>query len=120
MNTITVTVTIDVSPTNKGIMVTVDPFVAVINLGDEIEWKLASGYTDASMTIEKKRGSDWPFKNDPPGGIKKGTSKKTGETKSGAKAKNRYNIVCTVVDGKTPTEFPIDPDIIIIGGAFES
>lgn len=110
----TVPVTIDITRTNNGVKVTVDPFVAVIDLGDEVEWELVSDYSDASATIERKNpGDDWPFETEPPKDIKKGTPKKSGKTKSDAKKQNRYNIKCGVMDGKTPIDFLIDPDMII-------
>lgn len=114
----TVPVTLSITRTNNGVKVTVDPFVVMIALGDEVQWELVSDYLDASATMERKDpGDDWPFDTDPPKDIKKGTSKKSGKTKSGAKKQNHYNIKCTVMDGKTPIDFPIDPDIIIIGGS---
>ncbi|MEO7501674.1 MAG: hypothetical protein ABIW94_03455 [Gemmatimonadaceae bacterium] len=117
----TVPVTIKITSTNNGVKATVDPFVVVIDLGDEVQWKLESDYDEASVTIEKKNSSaHWPFVNAPPKDIKKGNSKKSGKTKPAAKKQNRYNIQCRVMDGTTPIDFPIDPDIIIIGGAIDS
>lgn len=117
----TVPVTVSITRTNNGVKVTVDPFVVMIDLGDDVDWRLESDYSDATATIERKNPSDdWPFVQDPPKDIKKGYSKKSGKTKSKAKKQNRYNIKCRVMDGTTPIDVPIDPDIIIIGGAFDS
>src|SRR5687768_6680047 len=116
----TVPVKIEFDKTDDGVRVTVDPFFAVINAGDEIEWEVESDYSDTYVSIENKAGYDWPFDTSPPKDMKKGDKKKTGKTKTGAKKKNRYIIQVRLMDGKTPIDFPIDPDIIIIGGAFES
>lgn len=86
-------------------------------MGDEVQWDLVSDFSDSSATIEPKRpGDDWPFDTNPPKDIKKGNPKKSGKTKDRPKKKNSYNVNCRVVDGTTPIDFQIDPDIIIIGG----
>lgn len=115
-----VPVTINIKRTKAGPDATVDPDEVTINLGDEVEWEVVSDYSDASATIEKKNPhDDWPFVTEPPKDIKKGTSKKSGKTKSRPKKHTRYNVNCRVMDGTTPIDIPIDPDIIIIGGASE-
>jgi hypothetical protein len=116
----TVPVTISITRGKSGPEGTVNPDPVTINLGDEVQWNLvvSSDYSDGSATIEKKSGGDdWPFDTDPPKDIKKGTFKKSGKTKKGAKKNNRYSVKCTVVDGGKPIDFDIDPDIIIIGGS---
>jgi hypothetical protein len=99
-----------------------DPVEIRLNEKDNVEWKLqvSPDYKDAAADIEKKRpNDDWPFDTEPPKKIKKDNPKKSGAPKSNAKRKNQYSVRCTVMDGTTPIEFVIDPDIIIIGGAFE-
>jgi hypothetical protein len=114
----TVPVTINITRTNNGPEATVKPFRVEINLEDDVEWKLVSDYSDSSATIERKNPrDDWPFDTEPPKDIKKGTSKKSGKTKKGAKKENHYNVRWSVIDGKQPIDGVIDPDIIIIGGS---
>jgi len=116
----TVDVTVTLTKTSNGVKATVDPFIAVIDLKDKINWALVSDYDDASMSIEKKNtNDDWPFDADPPKDVKKGKSKDSGNMKTNPKKQNHYNIACTVTDGTEPISFVIDPDIIIIGGTLE-
>lgn len=118
MDPITVTVTLESK--DYGVKVTVDPFVAVINEEDAIEWKLSSDdYDTADMEIRYK-GKNWPFETNPPYKVKKGGSYNAGKAKKGANKNNHYDISCTVrKNGAEPIVFTIDPDIIIIGGAIE-
>ncbi len=115
----TVPVKIIIKRTKTGPEGHVDPDVVEIVLKDkdDVQWNLESDYPDASADIEKKNPhDDWPFVPGPPKDIKKGNPKKSGKTKSRPKKHTRYNVNCRVMDGTTPIEFVIDPDIIIIGG----
>lgn len=116
----TVDVTVTLTKTSNGVKATVDPFIAVIDLKDKINWALVSDYDDASMSIDKKNtNDDWPFDTNPPKDVKKGKSKDSGNMKTNPKKQTRYNIQCYLVDGTEPVNFVIDPDIIIIGGTLE-
>src|SRR5687768_9727266 len=116
----TVPVTIHIERTKAGPKGTVSPDPVEIELEDEVQWELVSAYSDSKATIKQKNPSDpWPFVTNPPNDIEQTKPKKSGKTKDKPKKKTSYAVSCRVVDGTTPIKFEIDPDIIIIGGAFE-
>jgi len=110
-----VPVTVSVSCNDKGVDVTVSPFVARVYEGDVVQWNLPENPFVAKIDIKKKHTFDsWPFEDGLPLDVPKNGSKGSGTMKDNPKKKYHYNIVGKCVYQNTTTDFVIDPDMIII------
>ena len=113
----TKTVTVSLScPENletEPVLISVHPWVAVIELGDEIEWDLVlpQGSSDDYIEIEVKKDGKWPFDQKK---IKNKKKVKSGQTNGKAKKGEyySYNIIVACDDEAVI----IDPRVRVGGG----
>ena len=114
----TKTVTVDVTcPANletEAVQISISPWVAAINLGDEIDWDLnmtALGpATNDDIEIAAKDNTKWPFDKTKD---KKPKKVKSGKTKNGAKKGNYYYTITVTCDSDSVV---IDPRVRVGGG----
>lgn len=103
-------VVISASCSENAVQSSVNPWVARVRLGHDLEWRLdaASGVGEVAIL----QINDWPYLDAPPK-VRKGASGKGTRMKTTVKAgdKFQYNVSFLCPDGR---RILIDPDIIII------
>jgi hypothetical protein len=112
-----VQVQVDVRCVGSQVDFSVDPWRAVLDQGQEIEWVLNEGATTNAVEIEPKTGR-WPFVGPPPYAGTKQAPARPGQMRpnQGGGPAFQYNIrlVCEQ-EGEEPITVLIDPDIIVRG-----
>jgi hypothetical protein len=107
----TVNVDVDVRcPANGSVTVTVDPWRAVLNRGDDIQWTLRGNASSDSLEITSKTGR-WPFTQQPPRRGTKANAARAADMAPGASGRYRYNIKLWCVQGNDTNVVVVDPDI---------
>lgn len=111
--TVTVSLTCPENLEDEPVLISVHPWVVVIELGDEIEWDLVlpQGSSDDYIEIEVKKDGKWPFDQKK---IKNKKKVKSGKTNASAKKGESYSYDITVACDDEAVI--IDPRVRVGGG----
>jgi plastocyanin len=105
----TTTVKVHVNCQGSRVSFWVDPWTVTIGQGDEVEWQLQGNATSNQISVEPKRGRQWPFNGNAQAGTKASPARSGGP--ANRVGRHGYNITLAC-DNNGPTVV-VDPDIVI-------
>ncbi len=109
----TVTVNVDVQCQGSRVEFSVDPWVARLQQGDDVEWRLADNADSDTITVAPKQGRAWPFVAAAPGGSRANAAR-SGNMRPNQRGRHQYNITLVCQQGNSgPYTVVIDPDMDI-------